>query len=66
MEGDTIVMTDIFKHDPAGPESEPTQATGMRPYFMQRLEAAGIHLGADVFSTGAANTQGSKQGRKTR
>jgi pilus assembly protein CpaF len=66
MEGDTIVMTDIFKHDPAGPMSEPAQATGMRPYFMSRLEAAGIHLGADVFSTAAADMQGSKQGRKTR
>jgi pilus assembly protein CpaF len=66
MEGDTIVMTDIFKHDPAGPESEPTRATGMRPYFMQRLEAAGIHLGMDVFSTATADMQGSKKGQKAR
>jgi pilus assembly protein CpaF len=66
MEGDTIVMTDIFKQDPAGPESEPASATGMRPYFMQRLEAAGIHLGADVFSTPSADMQGSKKGQRAR
>jgi hypothetical protein len=38
----------------------------MRPYFMQRLEAAGIHLGADVFSTASADMQGSKKGQRAR
>jgi pilus assembly protein CpaF len=62
MEGETIVMTDIFKQDPAGPESEPARATGLRPYFMPRLEAAGIHLSPQIFATGITGMLASKKG----
>ena len=57
MEGDTIVMTDIFKFEQTGIGEEGVilgelRATGMRPMFMKRLEAYGFKLGADVFGFG--------------
>jgi len=58
MEGDTIVMTDIFKFEQTGIGQDgeilgDLKATGMRPMFMSRLEANGFKLGADVFGFGA-------------
>jgi len=54
MEGQTIVMTDIFKFDQTGIGDEgkilgSLMPTGMRPMFSDRLEASGFKLGADVF-----------------
>lgn len=54
MEGDTIVMTDIFKFEQTGIGTDgivlgDLRSTGMRPMFMNRLEAHGFKLGADVF-----------------
>ncbi len=54
MEGDTVVMTEIFKFEQTGVDKEgkvlgELKPTGIRPLFTPRLEAAGIHLGADVF-----------------
>ncbi len=54
MEGDTVVMTEIFRFDQTGVDKEgkvigELKPTGIRPLFTPRLEAAGIHLGADVF-----------------
>jgi pilus assembly protein CpaF len=54
MEGDIVVMTDIFKFDQTGIGEEGAvigelRPTGIRPLFMKRLEAAGIHLALDVF-----------------
>ena len=54
MEGDTVVLTDIFKFEQTGVgEGGKIQGalkpTGIRPLFMPRLEAAGIKLGPEVF-----------------
>ncbi len=56
MEGNTIVMTDIFKFEQTGVDADgkilgELKPTGIRPLFIHRLEAAGFKLGAEVFST---------------
>jgi len=56
MEGDTIVLTDIFKFQQTGVGDDSkvlgeTKATGIRPLFSPRLEAAGLKLGAEIFSS---------------
>jgi pilus assembly protein CpaF len=55
MEGDTIVMTDIFKFDQTGVSPEGTilgqfKPTGIRPMFSPRLEQVGYRLSAELFS----------------
>ncbi len=60
MEGDTIVMTDVFKLEQTGVSEDgkvlgELKATGIRPMFSSRLEAAGYKLNADVFMTGIAD-----------
>jgi pilus assembly protein CpaF len=55
MEGDIIVLTDIFKFNQTGvsPEGQvlgEVNATGIRPNFTPRLEAAGFKLSADIFA----------------
>ena len=54
MEGDTVVMTDIFKFEQTGvgPDNKiigELKATGIRPNFSPRLEAAGFKLSGDIF-----------------
>ncbi len=54
MEGDTIVMTDIFKFEQTGVNRDgeiqgELRPTGIRPMFTPRLEAAGFKLGAHIF-----------------
>lgn len=54
MEGDVVVLTDIFKFNQTGVTSDgqvlgELQPTGIRPNFTPRLEAAGFKLGAEVF-----------------
>jgi len=54
MEGDTVVLTDVFKFEQTGvgPDNKikgELKATGIRPLFSPRLEAAGIKLSADIF-----------------
>jgi pilus assembly protein CpaF len=49
MEGDTIVMTDIFKYEQTGVAEDgkvegTMKPTGMRPLFAPRMEAAGFKL----------------------
>lgn len=56
MEGDTIVMTDIFKYDQTGVTPDGSvigqfKPTGIRPMFSPRLEAVGYKLSAELFST---------------
>lgn len=56
MEGETIVMSDIFKYEQTGVTSEGDaigsfRPTGIRPMFSPRLEAVGYKLGAEMFST---------------
>jgi pilus assembly protein CpaF len=57
MEGDIIVLTDIFKFNQTGVTEDgkilgELRATGIRPNFTPRLETAGFKLNADVFAKG--------------
>ena len=54
MEGDTVVLTDIFKFEQTGVAQGgkilgELRATGIRPIFSPRLEAAGYKLSGDIF-----------------
>jgi pilus assembly protein CpaF len=54
MEGDTVVLTDIFKFTQTGVGENgkilgKLEPTGMRPIFGPRLEAAGLKLGPEIF-----------------
>jgi pilus assembly protein CpaF len=54
MEGDTVVLTDIFKFEQTGVGENnkvigELRATGIRPIFTPRLEASGFKLSGDVF-----------------
>ncbi|HEX8992392.1 MAG TPA: CpaF family protein [Anaerolineales bacterium] len=68
MEGDTIVMTDIFKFEQTGVADDgkvlgELKATGIRPLFSPQLEAAGLKLGANLFSSSVADRLASRQRR---
>jgi pilus assembly protein CpaF len=57
MEGDIIVLTDVYKFTQTGTTEEgkilgELRATGIRPNFTPRLETAGFKLNADVFAKG--------------
>ncbi len=59
MEGDIIVMQDLFLYRQTGIEEEggvlgDFVSTGIRPKFMSRLEASGLNLDAEIFSTSPA------------
>jgi pilus assembly protein CpaF len=59
MEGDTVVLTDIFKFEQSGISKDgqvegELQPTGIRPLFTPRLEAAGFKLGPEVFGVNLA------------
>jgi pilus assembly protein CpaF len=53
MEGDVIVMSDIFAFEQQGMEAGRIigrlKPTGIRPKFVDRIETAGIHLPAGIF-----------------
>jgi pilus assembly protein CpaF len=55
LEGDMVTMTDIFKFEQTGTSPDgkvlgKLKATGLRPVFMARLQAAGFNLSARIFS----------------
>jgi pilus assembly protein CpaF len=56
MEGDVITMTDVFLFDLTGYENGKVvgrlRPTGLRPKFMEKIEAAGIHLPPSIFGIG--------------
>jgi pilus assembly protein CpaF len=56
MEGDVITMTDIFVFEQTGYEEGRVigrfRPTGLRPKFIEKIEAAGIHLPAAIFGIG--------------
>jgi pilus assembly protein CpaF len=59
MEGDTIVMTDIFKYEQTGVSPDGSvighfKPTGIRPMFSPQLEAVGYKLSAELFSAAKA------------
>jgi pilus assembly protein CpaF len=60
MEGDTVVLTDVFKFDQTGVTTDgkvigELRPTGIRPMFMPRLEASGFKLKAEVFGANIAD-----------
>lgn len=56
MEGEVITMTDIFLFEQVGIENDKVigrlRPTGLRPRFMEKIEAAGIHLPPSIFGVG--------------
>ncbi len=71
MEGDMIVLSDIFRFEQTGisPEGRvlgELKPTGIRPLFYPRLEAAGLKLGPEVFGASAADILASRSSRHRR
>ena len=69
-EGDTVVLTNVFKFEQTSVNSEgkvlgELKPTGIRPLFSPRLEAAGFKLRPEVFGVNIAEmlTQGRHTGR---
>jgi pilus assembly protein CpaF len=59
MEGDTVVLTDIFKFEQTGLGPNNTilgelKPSGIRPIFSPRLEASGFKLSGEIFMPGTA------------
>lgn len=56
MEGDVITTTDIFVFEQTGFDNGKVigrlRPTGLRPKFMDKVEASGVHLPASVFGVG--------------
>jgi pilus assembly protein CpaF len=56
MEGDIITMTDLFVFEQTSIEDGKVMGrlrpTGLRPKFMDKIEASGIHLPASIFGIG--------------
>jgi pilus assembly protein CpaF len=56
MEGDVIVMQDLFMFEQQGYEGGTVvgrlRPTGIRPKFMETIEAANIHLPPTIFGVG--------------
>jgi len=56
MEGDVITMTDVFVFEQSGYEGGKVvgrlRPTGLRPKFMDKIEASGIHLPPSIFGIG--------------
>jgi len=69
MESDTIVLTDIFRYEQKGIESNgkvigELKPSGIRPMFYPRLEAAGFKLGSEVFGATMADILISNRNRR--
>jgi pilus assembly protein CpaF len=63
MEGDTVVMTEIFRYEQTGIDQQGNvlgqlKPTGIRPLFSPRLEVAGFKLGPEVFGANLADMLG--------
>jgi pilus assembly protein CpaF len=57
MEGQTVTLQDVFLFQQTGIDARGKVlgnivSTGLRPHFIDRFEAAGIHLPADIFAAG--------------
>ena len=69
MEGETIVLSDIFKFEQVGVSPEgivigDLKPTGIRPFFGPRLERAGFHLKPEVFGANIADILSSNRQRR--
>jgi pilus assembly protein CpaF len=55
MEGDVIVMQDVFVFEQTGVSEGRIQGrlkpTGIRPHFVERFETMGVHLAPNIFGT---------------
>jgi pilus assembly protein CpaF len=60
MEGDTIVLEDLFRYEQVGVEAGKVigqyRATGARPKCYEKFEAMGVHLSLNVFGKVLLNT----------
>lgn len=68
MEGEIIVLTDIFKFEQTGVTDNgkilgEIKPTGIRPQFSPRLEASGFKLSSDIFGTSVSDMLTSRQRR---
>jgi pilus assembly protein CpaF len=68
MEGDVVVMSDIFKFNQTGVDADgkilgQVKPTGIRPLFGPRLEAAGFKLSAEIFGATIADILAARQRR---
>ncbi|MCE9644755.1 MAG: CpaF family protein [Chloroflexi bacterium] len=66
MEGDIIILSEIFKFTQTGVATDgkvlgEVSATGIRPNFTPRLEAAGFRLGAEIFSPKPSSAQNTRR-----
>jgi pilus assembly protein CpaF len=66
MEGEIVVLSDIFKFNQVGVTTEgkvlgDVNATGIRPNFTPRLEAAGFKLSADIFAPPRSANQNARR-----
>jgi pilus assembly protein CpaF len=69
MEGDTIVMTEIFKFEQTGITQDgrvlgELKPTGIRPLFTPRLEGSGFKLGPEVFGANLSGLVGGGNRRR--
>ena len=59
MEGEIITLTDIFVFEQTGIEAGKINGrlrpTGLRPKFMDKIEASGIHLSPSIFGVGSGD-----------
>lgn len=66
MEGETVVLTDIFKFEQTGIAQDgkvlgELKPTGIRPIFTPRLESYGFKLGPEVFGANLADILASRR-----
>ncbi len=66
MEGEIIVLSDIFKFNQEGVTEDgkvlgEVNATGIRPNFTPRLEAAGFKLSGDIFAPKASASRNTRR-----
>jgi pilus assembly protein CpaF len=66
MEGDVIVLSDIFKFNQEGVTTDgkvlgEVSATGIRPNFTPRLVAAGFKLNAEIFAPKPSSNQNTRR-----
>jgi pilus assembly protein CpaF len=68
MEGELIVLTDIFKFEQTSVSEDgkvigDITPTGIRPNFTPRLESSGFKLGAEIFAPKRSEPKGTRQPR---
>ena len=68
MEGDTVVMTEVFRFEKTGVSEDgkvlgDLKPTGIRPQFTEKLQAAGFKLGPEVFGANLGKILGGDQHR---